>query len=242
MITALVIGFITGWLISMPIGPVSAAVITRTLRSGARRGIYVSLGAGTMDFIYCGGAAQIHEFLQASPLINLIFQFIGLIVLVIIGVKTLGGEKPGAEEVSASDMQTEREAERKVKRLHLAKGGFLSAFVLGVILYASNVAAVPEWIFISALWREYGLLEEGVLVNLSFALGAGLGTLGWGYFLVKFIERRRRGFKPSFLAKINTAAGAALLLFGLYFGYQILFNTNWNAVSTSWNANVIGVP
>ncbi|HET6512149.1 MAG TPA: LysE family transporter [Candidatus Kapabacteria bacterium] len=240
MITALIIGFVTGWLISMPIGPVSASVISRTLRYGARNGLFVSIGAGVMDFIYCGGAAQIHEFLQASPLINLIFQITGLVVLVLVGIKTLTQRTTPDEEVAESDRESQREAEKKVKRLHIKQTGFFAPFVMGVILYASNVAAVPEWIFISALWRENGILEEGVLVNLFFALGAGLGTLGWGYFLVRFIERRRRGFKPAFLAKINLVAGGALLLFGLYFGYKIVFDTQWELVAQSWNANVLG--
>lgn len=238
MITALIIGFITGWLISMPVGPVSAAVITRTLKFGARNGILVSVGAAIMDFLYCGGAAQIHEFLSSSPLINLIFQIIGLIVLMFIGIKTLTAKTAPRQDVTQSDIDSEREAEATVKRINLKPGSVFGPLFLGVILYASNVAAVPEWIFISALWRQYGLLEEGVAINLIFAVGAGLGTLGWGYFLVKFIERRRRGFKESFLAKINTVAGGALLLFALYFGYQIIFNTDWQAVGMSWKLHV----
>ncbi len=239
MIIALIIGFVTGWLISMPIGPVSASIITRTLKYGARNGLFVSIGAGVMDFVYCGGAAQIHEFLQASPLINLIFQIIGLVVLIIVGIKTLSQRTEPNKEVEESDRVSQREAENRVKRLRINHNGFFAPFAMGVILYASNVAAVPEWIFISAFWRENGLLEEGVLVNLAFAVGAGLGTLGWGYFLVSFIEKRRRGFKPAFLQKMNLVAGGALLLFGLYFGYKIVFDTQWEAVSKSWNANVV---
>jgi threonine/homoserine/homoserine lactone efflux protein len=241
MIVAVLIGFVTGWLVSMPIGPVSASIISRTLRYGARNGLFVSIGAGVMDFIYCGGAAQIHEFLQASPIINLLFQITGLIVLVIVGIKTLSQRTVPDEDVAESDRASQREAEQKVKKLRIEQNGFFAPFAMGVLLYASNVAAVPEWIFISALWRENGVLEEGVLVNLAFAIGAGLGTLGWGYFLVRFIERRRRGFKPAFLAKINLIAGGALLLFGLYFGYKIIFDTKWTDVSNSWNANVMGL-
>lgn len=239
MVTALVIGFVTGFIISIPIGPVSASIINRTLRYGARNGMFVSLGAGLMDLIYCGGAAQIHQFLQESPLINLIFQISGLIVLTIIGIKTVKTRTEIDAETDEADRESQMEAERKVKRLHIPQTGFLAPFVMGVILYASNFAAIPEWITISALWREAGLLEEGILVNSSFALGAGLGTLGWGYFLVRFIERRRRGFKPSFLQKVNLVAGGALIVFGIYFGIVIVRDTNWEAVGQSWRLNVL---
>lgn len=239
MITALIIGFVTGFLISIPIGPVSASIINRTLRYGARNGMYVSLGAGLMDLIYCGGAAQIHQFLQESPLINLIFQICGLIVLTIIGIKTVKTRTEVDPETEETDRETQLEAERKIKLLRISQTGFLAPFVMGVILYASNFAAIPEWITISALWREAGLLEEGILVNGSFALGAGLGTLGWGSFLVRFIERRRRGFKPAFLQKVNMAAGGALIVFGIYFGIVIVRDTNWTAVKQSWRVHVL---
>jgi hypothetical protein len=152
----------------MPIGPVNASAITRTLHHGAKQGIATGLGAALMDFI---------------------------------------------------------------------STGYVQAFLIGVVLYASNVAAIPEWIFISALWRGYHLLADGVVVNLTFALGAGLGTAGWFIFLVKFIAKRQRGFKPTTLSRINLGAGVALLIFSAYFGYEIIFGTNWHAVSGSFQAN-----
>jgi threonine/homoserine/homoserine lactone efflux protein len=63
MIVAIIVGFVTGWLLSMPIGPVNAAAISRTLKYSARYGIAVGIGAALMDMIYCGGAAQINQFL-----------------------------------------------------------------------------------------------------------------------------------------------------------------------------------
>ena len=77
MIIALIIGAITGWLMSMPIGPLNAAVISRTIKYSARFGVAVAIGAGLMDVIYCGGAAQINQFLVESPVINLCFEFVG---------------------------------------------------------------------------------------------------------------------------------------------------------------------
>ncbi|MEO6939701.1 MAG: LysE family transporter [Candidatus Kapaibacterium sp.] len=238
LIIALIIGFITGWLVSMPIGPVNASAITRTLHHGAKQGIATGLGAALMDFIYCGGAAQIHQFLQSSPIINLIFQCIGFFVLIFVGIKTLRSKALSSQALTPKlDEQKESAAEQRVEKMHVHSTGYVQAFLIGVVLYASNVAAIPEWIFISALWRGYHLLADGVVVNLTFALGAGLGTAGWFIFLVKFIAKRQRGFKPTTLSRINLGAGVALLIFSAYFGYEIIFGTNWHAVSGSFQAN-----
>jgi len=213
----------------MPIGPVNATAISRTLKFNYRYGLATGFGAAVMDFVYCGGAAQIHQFLNSSPVINLSFQIIGFGVLIFIGIKTFRtSDVP--HTTRATEERSETLAAHEMERLHIHAGGLIQSFLVGIVLYASNVAAVPEWIFISALWRGYGLLASGVMVNLFFALGAGLGTAGWFTFLVRFINKRQRGFKPQTLQRINKGAGFALLLFGIYFLYQIIFVTNWKAI------------
>jgi threonine/homoserine/homoserine lactone efflux protein len=236
LITAIIIGFITGWLISMPLGPVNASVISRTLSHSLRYGLAVGIGAAIMDVIYCGFAAQIHQFLLSAPIINLSFQVLGFFVLVFVGYKTL---KTKAVPVVAAttEERSEELAIHELKRLHLSTSGYVESFALGVVLYASNVAGVPEWIFISALWRNYGLLQQGITINAMFALGAGLGTAGWFTFLTRFIAKRQRGFKPSTLSRINLAAGIALFVFGLYFLYQIIFLTNWQQLTGAVKSN-----
>ncbi len=237
MIIAIIIGFITGWLISMPIGPLNASAISRTLKYGFKYGFATGLGGALMDLIYCGFAAEIHQFLETSPIINLCFQMVGFVLLIFIGIKTV--KTAAAPPVSmVSEERSETRAAAEIKRFHLtAKKGLLQPFAVGVVMYASNVAAVPEWIFVSALWRGYGLLQVGVVINTFFAIGAGLGTAGWFYFLIRFIDKRQHGFQPSTLSKINKYAGIALLLFAFYFLYQIGFNTNWKAVSSSFSKN-----
>ncbi len=230
MIIALIIGFVTGWLISMPIGPVNATAISRTLKYGIWSGIATGIGAALMDFLYCAGAAQIHQFLLDSPLINLLFRIVGFGLLIYLGIHTL---RTKTKVIPAAEAhQREELAEHRIEQLHMRvqQDSYVSAFMIGVVLYASNVAAVPEWIFVSALWREWGLLQTGVAVNITFALGAGIGPAGWFSFLSRFIAKRRHGFAPATLAKINLFTGIAMLVFALYFAYQIGFDTKWSDV------------
>src|SRR5947209_52897 len=102
----------------MPIGPVNASAISRTLKYGFAYGFSTGLGAALMDLIYCGGAAEIHQFLQASPIINLCFQMIGFCALLWIGIKTVRTAQalPGT---LVTEERSEDLAKIEMKRLHI---------------------------------------------------------------------------------------------------------------------------
>lgn len=236
MLIALLVGFVSGWLISMPIGPVNAAAITRTLHYRFKHGFVVGLGAALMDAIYCGGATQINAFLLRSPIINLCFQIIGFGLLLFLGIKSLNAEqKTHPFEPTAKDTKQEKKAEAKVERLPVKKGSYFASLSLGIVLYASNVAGVPEWIFISAFWHNQGVMILGLSDVLAFAIGAGLGTAGWFFTLVKYFSKKSTSLKPRTLFIINRVSGAAMLAFGVYFGYQIIFKTDWKQVNGRLN-------
>lgn len=214
----------------MPIGPVNAAAISRTLKYGFRIGLAVGAGAAMMDIIYCGGAAQINEFLVASPVINLFFELAGFAALLYLGIHQLRTKLPGEEDKGA-----DRREKRVLERL---KGkSILEPFAIGVVLYATNVMAVPEWIVISGLWRSWGVLGSGFALNALFALGAGAGTLGWFSVLIGWIARHHRGFQPSTIRKINVGTSIAMLAFSGYFAYAIIFETHWNDVTSHVKEN-----
>ncbi|MFI5201719.1 MAG: LysE family translocator [Candidatus Kapaibacterium sp.] len=225
MIVAFIVGAITGWLLSMPIGPVNAAAISRTLKYGFRIGLAVGAGAAMMDIIYCGGAAQINQFLVESPVINLLFELAGFAALLYLGIHQLRTKLPGGEE--------ENEGRQGKRIIELLKGKSVAEpFAIGIVLYATNVMAVPEWIIISGLWRSWGVLGSGFVTNAFFALGAGVGTFGWFSVLINWIVRHHRGFQPSTIRKINIGTSIAMLVFSGYFAYAIIFETHWNDVTS----------
>ncbi|HWF43045.1 MAG TPA: LysE family transporter [Candidatus Kapabacteria bacterium] len=242
MIVALFIGAVTGWLMSMPIGPVNAAAISRTLKYSFRSGFAVGLGAALMDFIYCGGSAQINQFLVSSPIIDLVFELIGLLALGWMGTRQLRSLRSERKESQngKSEVPEGSVAEAAMKRIHLNQKSALIPFVIGILLYATNIMAVPEWIIVAGLWRSWGVLGVGFTTNAYFAIGAGIGTAGWYLTLVRWISKHHRGFKPATLQKINLGTGIAMLIFGAYFGYQIIFGTNWHEVKVHFKEDTSG--
>lgn len=225
MIAALLLGFVAGWGISMPIGPVNATAITRTIKYGAKHGFAVGAGAAIMDLIYCGGATQINNYLLNSPIINLCFQVVGFALLVFLGIRSLR-----VKQAATSANEASKHAEERVDKLHIKVGSVLASFALGVVLYASNISSLPEWLFISAFLRGQGWLEEGFAASMIFAVGAGIGTAGWFYTLTRYFNKRKTTLKAKTLTLIDRVAGIAMLGFGIYFGYQIIFKTDWSKI------------
>lgn len=226
----------------MPVGPVNTSAISRTLKHGFKIGLAVGAGAALMDIIYCGGAAQINEFLIASPVIKLIFEIVGFAALILLGIRQLRSKLPGNKEEEGGE-----EGEHVPFHYHSGKKegqSLAESFVIGVLLYATNVMAVPEWIIVSGLWRSWGLLGTGFGMNAAFAVGAGVGTFGWFTVLIRWIARHHRGFRPSTLQNIRVGTGIVMLLFAGYFAYAIVFETQWNEVKshvTTGTEKVIGM-
>ncbi len=212
---------------SMPIGPVNTSAISRTLKYGYKIGLTVGAGAALMDIIYCGGAAQINEFLVASPVINLLFELAGFIALLLLGIRQLRTKLPSKPPEDAEEHIPFHHQEKKPDGQ-----SFAESFLIGVLLYATNVMAVPEWIIVSGLWRSWGVLGTGVVTNVFFALGAGAGTFGWFSLLIRWISRHHRGFAESTLRKINLGTGIVMLAFAAYFAYAIVFETRWDRVQS----------
>ena len=84
MITGLVVGLITGYLLSMPpMGPTNILVISQGLRHEIRNGVAVGAGAGFMDMIYIiisyGGYALIKGFIPSIPNKDALYIAIGII-------------------------------------------------------------------------------------------------------------------------------------------------------------------
>ena len=237
MMLALLLGFVTGWTISMPVGPVNATAILRTLHYGVKHGLAVGIGAAVMDVIYCGGATQINAYLLNSPLINLIFQSVGFFLLVYLGIKSLRPANQKKELMTEKDEAKEEIAEKRVEKLHVKQGSLVGSALLGVVLYASNIASLPEWVFITSFLRQEHWLEQGYTASVSFAIGAGIGTAGWFFLLTRYFSKKKTTIKPKTLQTINKFAGIAMLLFGVYFGYQIIFHTDWGKVKERFAGN-----
>jgi len=203
---ALITGLVIGVVISIPIGPINVAVVSKGIKQGFKNAFAVGLGASTMDFFYCGAtmlglSAAVHRIE-----VNIIFQVIGFFLLAYLGAK---------------DVATKADAFR-YENVVIKNGKFHSAFLVGVFMYVSNPTLVAFWITLSGMIQSTNTIVEGVGDGTLFAVGVGVGTALWYYSLLKAIFLKRKSFKAETLAILSRISGFIMLAFSSYIGYELL--------------------
>ena len=203
---AFLIGTITGIVISIPIGPINVAVISRGFKQSFRDAFGVGLGASVMDFSYCaatmlGLTAMVHKLA-----VNIAFQVLGFVLLLYLGIR---------------DVATKVESFR-YDTLLAKSGRFHSSFLIGIAMYVSNPTLVAFWITLSGIVQSYESIIGGVFDGVLFALGVGSGTAVWYYSLLKVISWKRDSFKAETLTLLSKVSGIIMLAFCGYIGYELL--------------------
>jgi hypothetical protein len=245
LVTALVIGIIAGFLLSMPpLGPTNFAIISKGLRSEVNDGIAIGAGAGIMDFVYImiayGGVSIVKALLPESVdlffarneiLLKTFLTLLGSLVVFIYGVrimrkKVLGnnnGLNNGMEsflekKVELQLEKTEKEFEKFLHSSPLEKRrtGVFSYIITGMMLCLSSVTLPASWIALVGYLKGYGLLDSNFLTGFGMALGVFTGTTLWFWLLVKLVSKNAHRVSPVTLGKLNIGVGIVLIVLGFF--------------------------
>jgi len=205
MLAALV-GFVIGFVTSVPIGPINVAVLTKGMRESFAHGISLAIGAAVMDFVYASAAMFGFFAIFQGPRVGFFFELLGFIFLVYFGIKSLRS-KP---------TQVSNGVKLPLKReLH-------SSFWVGVFLYLSNPTFLGYWITVAGAIQAYKLIISQWIDNLFFAVAVGVGAATWFYVLLRFFHKRLITLKPERLRIMSRIAGCILLGFACYLGYEMM--------------------
>ncbi|MGB9697054.1 MAG: LysE family transporter [Ignavibacteria bacterium] len=246
MITALIIGIIAGFLLSMPpLGPTNFAIISKGLRSEVSDGIAIGAGAGIMDFVYImiayGGVSIVKVLLPESVdlffarneiLIKTILTLLGSLVVFFYGVRIMrkkviesnnglmngGMDKFLEKRVELQLEKTEKEFEKFLHSEVLEKRstGIFGYIITGMMLCLSSVTLPASWIALVGYLKGYGLLDSNFLTGLAMALGVFGGTTLWFWLLVKLVSRNAHRVSPVTLGRLNVGVGIVLIVLGFF--------------------------
>ncbi len=203
---AFLTGILIGIVISIPIGPINVAVVSKGFKQGFKNAFAVGLGASAMDFFYCGATMLGLSAIVHKIEVNVIFQVIGFFLLLYLGIR---------------DVTTKIE-NFKYDNVVTKNGRFHSAFLVGVFMYVSNPTLVAFWITLSGMIQSSGAIVNGVGDDALLALGVGFGTASWYYSLLKAIFLKRDSFKAETLTILSRISGYIMLAFSSYIGYNLL--------------------
>jgi len=200
---ALLIGFLFGFIGSIPVaGPIAALVLARALAARFRAACAIAIGAAVAESGYAFLAFWgFSTLLLKVPVILPISRAAAAVILVSLGIALAWKE---------AELRESEEPERD---------GLIGSLLLGFTICALNPTLLATWTAAAATLASSGLLKITPGLAIPFALAACVGIISWFGLLLLGVRRYRDRFRPETLAKGVRIIGVAVALLGLYFAY-----------------------
>ena len=214
-------GFISGLLLSMPVGPVNLTIINDGAQRGFKWAVLIGLGAATMDAIYCSIAFTGFSSFFDRHMVKAIMEVFTFAFMLFLGAKFL------TAKTVIAPTQLGKAAGRIEKRID-EKFHPHSAFMTGFVRVMGNMGVLLFWIvaaayFMSheAYFTSYEWVEDSIAAKAAFVTGVALGANLWFCTLSYGVSRGRGRFSEQTLLRMEHFSGICLLALGLLQGVHI---------------------
>ena len=210
-LTPAIAGLVSGFLMSIPVGPVNITVINEALNRGFLRPFLMGVGAVSAEAIYCALALTGFQSVLDYPYVRSTLVLVSFLVVTVLGFRYLAARSEPGDRASVF---VEFELEEK---LHWHRGYFV-----GMGMTLGNPFILLVWGTLAAFLFEHGLVREGALNQLAFVGGmAGGGTL-WFFMLAQLTSRKHRKVSPGTLRVLTRVSGVGLLAVGALLGAKLV--------------------
>ena len=214
IMTAGLTGFISGLLLSIPVGPVNLTIVNEGARRGFVWALLIGLGASVMEVLYCAIAFTGFSSFFDNRGVKAAMEVSSFVFMLFLGVKFLMA-KTIAAPMHLSNA-ADRIEERIEEKLHPH-----SAFMTGFVRVMANPGVLVFWIILAANFMSRGWVDPEPEGKLACVAGVALGTSIWFFGLSYGVSRGHGKFSEQTLLKMEHFSGFALLTLGLIHGGHI---------------------
>lgn len=206
---AILVGFCTGFVASIPLGPSGLESVNRSLSKGFREGFKVSLGAVSADVVYIIiinlGLLTIFT---KNPRFNSLFWIVSGIVLIL------------STKISFESKKFDLKLKKSINK-H-SSSGFLTGFLITFL----NPTTPSLWIALSGtvfnVWRHHGR------VFFMFSISSMIiGSITWFCFLNILVSKGFKKLNPNYTNKTSEILDYFLIALGVIFiilgSYKFIF-------------------
>ena len=205
---AILTGFVSGLLLSIPVGPINATIIHEGARRGFKWGALIGIGASLMEVIYCAIAFSSFASFFSRGIVQAAMELVSFVFMLGLGLKFLTVKSvPHASKV-----------EEKIEiKLHPH-----SAFMTGFIRVMANPGVLLGWVilgahFLSREWVEPTWESKGFCV-----VGVLLATLFWFLGLSWAVSLGHKKFSDKTMVRMQKGSGICLLVFAAINGIHMI--------------------
>lgn len=207
-------GFISGLLLSMPVGPVNLTIINGGAQSGFLRAMLIGLGASAMDLIYCTIAFTGFSSFFGIRIVKASMEVFSFVFMLFLGVKFLSAKNVNAPvELGKAASKLEKRIDEKFQP-H-------SAFMTGFVRVMGNLGVLLFWIVLAANFLSRDWVEDSPAGKTACIAGVVAGTNLW-FLILSWMSSRGHGrLSEKTLLRMEQFSGVCLLVLGLFHGGHI---------------------
>ncbi|MGD0252439.1 MAG: LysE family transporter [Verrucomicrobiota bacterium] len=207
-------GFISGLLLSMPVGPVNLTIINGGAQRGFKWAMLIGLGAATMDLIYCTIAFTGFSSFFKIRIIKTSMEVFTFVFMLFLGMKFLSAKNVIAPtQLGATASRIEKRID---ERLHPH-----SAFMTGFVRVLGNLGVLLFWIVLAGNFLSRDWVDDTLASKSACIAGVALGANLW-FFAVSWLSARGQGrLSERTLLRMEHFSGFCLLALGLINGGHI---------------------
>jgi threonine/homoserine/homoserine lactone efflux protein len=216
IVLAALTGFISGLVLSIPVGPINLTILNEGARRGFRWAVLIGLGATTMEVIYCFIAFTGFASFFTRGYVKATMELISFVFLLFLGIKFLvTKEGPAHVRFGSAVERIEAQFEKRFEG-H-------SAFITGLLRVMGNVGVLVFWIILAANFISREWVRPDWPGKLACVGGVALGTGLWFVVLSWFSSLGQGKFSEKTLIKMEHISGILLLALALIHGGTIVW-------------------
>jgi threonine/homoserine/homoserine lactone efflux protein len=207
-LTAIMTGAVSGFLISIPVGPINLTIINEGARRGFKWALLIGLGSVAMESIYCAIALTGFSAFLLLPLVKSIMELVSFLFLLFLSWKYLTA-KTIPDHIHSADVIEQK--------LHPR-----SAFMIGFVRVLGNPAVLLMWLTLTATFLSHNWVDHTIDDRVACVLGVMAGATVWFALLAWGVSHGHGRMSPRVLLLMEHVSGAILLLAALWFGWRIV--------------------
>ena len=210
-------GFISGFLLSIPVGPINLTILNEGSRRGFKWGALIGLGATVMEVTYCFIAFTGLASFFTRGYVKAGMQLFSFVFMLFLGTKFLLAKSVKARPI-ALGAAADRIEMRIEERLHPH-----SAFMTGLVRVMANVGVLIFWIILAANFISREWVTPDWPGKLACVAGVALATGKWFIGLSWVVSLGHGKWNENTLLRMEHFSGAGLLVLALIHGGTIMW-------------------
>jgi len=208
LVSAALLGGLSGFVASVPGGPVNATLLAEGGHKGFRWAFFVGLGAVVMEALYCSAAFAGFDALFGSRLFRATMELVSFVLMLWLAVKYLRGAPMPGEARGVRLME---------RRFHPH-----TAFWTGFVRVLGNPGILLLWITVTAMLLSRDWLADTWPSKRCFVGGVASGALLWFALLGWGVARHRDSISPAALRRLSQVSGVLLLGVAVVVGVRLI--------------------